>query len=263
MRAAADVAIRAGIAVVVLLIALIGGRIVPSFTRNWLVRENPGRLPVPFGRFDTLVVAIGAVALAAWVVRPDSRITGAALALAGLLHLVRLARWAGDRTARERLLLILHVGYFFVPLGFLLNAAAAFAYVPASAGVHAWMVGAAGIMTLAVMSRATLGHTGQQLTASWRHAGDLCRDHRRGAGAHLRGARTRLQRSAAACRRLFMGDRLHRIRDRVRTVARGSRSTHEAESRCLTARPAAASVRCRHFGQAGPDYPFDGGNPGA
>ncbi len=164
---AADIAIRAGIAVVVLLIALIGGRIVPSFTRNWLVRENPGRLPVPFGRFDTLVVAIGAVALAAWVVRPDSRITGAALALAGLLHLVRLARWAGDRTARERLLLILHVGYFFVPLGFLLNAAAAFAYVPASAGVHAWMVGAAGIMTLAVMSRATLGHTGQQLTASW------------------------------------------------------------------------------------------------
>jgi uncharacterized protein involved in response to NO len=166
-QGSADVAIRAGIAVVVLLIALIGGRIVPSFTRNWLVRENPGRLPVPFGRFDTLVVAIGALALAAWVVRPDSRITGVALALAGLLHLVRLGRWAGHRTARERLLLILHVGYFFVPLGFLLNAAAAFALLPAGAGIHAWMVGAAGIMTLAVMSRATLGHTGQQLNASW------------------------------------------------------------------------------------------------
>jgi uncharacterized protein involved in response to NO len=39
--------------------------------------------------------------------------------------------------------------------------------VPASAGIHAWMAGAAGIMTLAVMSRATLGHTGQQLTASF------------------------------------------------------------------------------------------------
>ncbi len=59
-RGTADIAIRAGIAVVVLLIALIGGRIIPSFTRNWLVRENPGRLPVPFGRFDTIVVAIGA-----------------------------------------------------------------------------------------------------------------------------------------------------------------------------------------------------------
>ncbi len=164
---AADISIRIGIAVVVLLIALIGGRIVPSFTRNWLVRENPGRLPVPFGRFDTIVVAIGALALVSWVVRPDSPFTGVVLAVAGVLHLVRLGRWAGDRAVRERLLLILHVGYFFVPLGFLLNAGTAFALLPAGAGIHAWMAGAAGIMTLAVMSRATLGHTGQQLTASY------------------------------------------------------------------------------------------------
>jgi uncharacterized protein involved in response to NO len=65
-----------------------------------------------------------------------------------------------------RLLLILHIGYLFVPLGFLLNAAAAFGSLPASAGIHAWIAGGAGIMTLAVMTRATLGHTGQELTAS-------------------------------------------------------------------------------------------------
>ena len=53
-----------------------------------------------------------------------------------------------------------------MPLGFLLNAASAFEWLPASAGIHAWMVGGAGTMTLAVMTRATLGHTGQQLTAS-------------------------------------------------------------------------------------------------
>ena len=163
---AADTGIRIGIAVVVLLISLIGGRIIPSFTRNWLVRENPGRLPAPFGRFDIIVVAIGALALVGWIVSSANRFTGAVLAVAGLLHLVRLARWAGDRTWRERLLLILHVGYAFVPLGFLLNAAAAFGLVAAGAGIHAWMAGAAGIMTLAVMTRATLGHTGQQLTAS-------------------------------------------------------------------------------------------------
>jgi uncharacterized protein involved in response to NO len=92
--------------------------------------------------------------------------TGYALALAGLMHLVRLGRWAGHRTARERLLLILHIGYAFVPLGFLLNACSAFGIVPTGAGVHAWMAGAAGVMTLAVMSRASLGHTGQPLTAS-------------------------------------------------------------------------------------------------
>jgi uncharacterized protein involved in response to NO len=163
---AADSGIRVGIAVVVLLISLIGGRIIPSFTRNWLVRENPGRLPAPFGRFDIIVVAIGALALMGWIVSPGSHFTGTTLAIAGVLHLVRLARWAGDRTWRERLLLILHIGYAFVPIGFLFNAASAFGLVVPSAGIHAWMAGAAGIMTLAVMSRATLGHTGQQLTAS-------------------------------------------------------------------------------------------------
>jgi len=165
-RGAADIGIRIGIAVVVLLISLIGGRIIPSFTRNWLVRENPGRLPVPFGKFDVMVVALSALALVCWAVDATSILAGAALAFTGLLHLVRLGRWAGDRTWRERLLLILHVGYAFVPLGFLLNAAAAFGLVQSGAGIHAWMAGAAGVMTLAVMSRATLGHTGQRLTAS-------------------------------------------------------------------------------------------------
>lgn len=162
----ADAGIRIGIAVVVLLISLIGGRIIPSFTRNWLVRENPGRLPVPFGRFDVIVVAISALALLCWAIDVDGRLSGAALALTGLLHLARLVRWAGDRTCRERLLLVLHVGYAFVPLGFLLSAASSFGLVQAGAGIHAWMAGAAGVMTLAVMSRASLGHTGQRLTAS-------------------------------------------------------------------------------------------------
>ena len=130
------------------------------------MRENPGRLPVPFARFDMLTVAASAIALLFWIVQPDGTGTGVALAVAGAMQTIRLARWAGDRTARERLLLILHIGYAFVPLGFLLGAAAAFGQVPAAAGIHAWMAGAAGVMTLAVMSRASLGHTGQPLTAS-------------------------------------------------------------------------------------------------
>jgi len=162
----ADYSIRIGIAVVVLLISLIGGRIIPSFTRNWLARENPGRLPLPFDRSDKITLAASALALLSWIVAPGHPIAGVLLGAAGLLQLVRLFRWAGDRTSRERLVLILHVGYFFVPLGFLFNAAAAFDIVPASAGIHAWMVGGAGIMTLAVMTRASLGHTGQELTAS-------------------------------------------------------------------------------------------------
>jgi uncharacterized protein involved in response to NO len=145
---------------------VIGGRIIPSFTRNWLARENPGRLPAPFARFDVAVIGLSAATLALWTAQPFGGITAAALAVTGALHIVRLARWAGDRTWRDRLVLILHIGYAFVPLGFLLASAAALAVVPADIGTHAWTVGAAGTMTLAVMTRASLGHTGRALTAS-------------------------------------------------------------------------------------------------
>lgn len=162
----AEYGARIGIAATVLLIVVIGGRIIPSFTRNWLARENPGRLPVPFARFDVAVILLSAATLALWTAQPVGRITAAALASVGALHIVRLARWAGDRTWRDRLVLVLHVGYAFVPLGFLLAGAAAAAMVPADTGTHAWMVGAAGTMTLAVMTRASLGHTGNALNAS-------------------------------------------------------------------------------------------------
>src|SRR5262249_54766664 len=92
----------------------------------------------------------------------------ALLLVAAALHAVRLTRWAGDRTAADRLVLVLHVAYAFVPLGFaLLGAAVLFPdAVPRSAGLHAWTSGAIGMMTLAVMTRATLGHTGRPLAAS-------------------------------------------------------------------------------------------------
>jgi uncharacterized protein involved in response to NO len=161
---AADISIRLGLAVTVMLITLIGGRIVPSFTRNWLARENPGRLPVPFGRFDAIVITASAVALLVWIALPQY--SGTALLVAGALQVVRLARWAGDRTAREPLVLILHAGYAFIPLGFLLTGLAALDLAPPAAGTHAWAGGAIGTMTLAVMTRASLGHTGRMLTAS-------------------------------------------------------------------------------------------------
>ncbi len=165
-RGTAEYGARIGIAAVVLLLVVIGGRIIPSFTRNWLVRENPGRLPAPIGRFDVASIGVTAATLALWIVQPVGRLTAAALSASAVLNIVRLGRWAGDRTCRDRLVLILHVGYVFVPLGFLLASAAALDIVVASAGVHAWMVGAAGAMTLAVMTRASLGHTGNALTAS-------------------------------------------------------------------------------------------------
>jgi uncharacterized protein involved in response to NO len=157
---------RLGIAATMMLIMLIGGRIIPSFTRNWLARENPGRLPAPFGRFDVVSMITAGAALLLWVAVPDHAVTGAALIAAGLLQTMRMARWAGERTLRDRLVLILHVAYAFVPLGFVLTGLASLGLLPAAGGIHAWTGGAMGVMTLAVMSRASLGHTGRALTAT-------------------------------------------------------------------------------------------------
>lgn len=163
---AAEYATRGGITVVITLIALIGGRIIPGFTRNWLAKRAPGPMPAPFGRFDIVTVAFSVIALLFWVVRPLDRTTGGLLLACGSLHLVRLLRWSGHRTLADRLVLILHVAYAFIPIGFVLAALSAFDVVAPGAGIHAWTGGAIGTMTLAVMSRATLGHTGQRLEAS-------------------------------------------------------------------------------------------------
>lgn len=156
---------KVGVAAAIMLITLIGGRIVPSFTRNWLARNQSKNLPAPFGKFDMIALASGFASLVAWVIAEDSRVTGCLLLLAGVLHLARLYRWRGYRTTRDPLVLILHVAYAFIPAGFILLAAAAFGLAPPTAGLHVWTVGAVGGMTLAVMTRATLGHTGRALKA--------------------------------------------------------------------------------------------------
>ncbi|QPC92955.1 NnrS family protein [Mesorhizobium sp. INR15] len=158
---------RLGMAAAIMLISLIGGRIIPSFTRNWLVRENPGRLPAPFDRFDIASLAISAVALGAWSFAPDNSVSGMLMAVAAICQTCRLSRWAGERTLRDPLVLVLHLAYAFVPVGLALVSASIFFpdAVPAAAGLHALGTGAVGAMTLAVMTRATLGHTGRALKA--------------------------------------------------------------------------------------------------
>ena len=81
---------RLAIAAAVTLIMIIGGRIIPSFTRNWLVRENPGRLPQPFGRLDTAIIILSGVALATWTLLPERLETGVLLSAAGLANGLRL-----------------------------------------------------------------------------------------------------------------------------------------------------------------------------
>jgi len=165
---AGDYGWRAAIALVIVMISMIGGRIIPSFTRNWLVKSGAvGALPTQPQKLDLVIIGSTALALLFWLAFPGERLTGAMLILASLAQALRLSRWGGRRTFSDPLVLILHVGYGWVPIGlFLLGLAVAGANVPQSAGVHALTAGAMTTMILAVMSRASLGHTGRELKAS-------------------------------------------------------------------------------------------------
>jgi uncharacterized protein involved in response to NO len=148
--------LRLGIATLLMLIALVGGRIVPSFTRNWLAKRGPRvALPAPESAFDRGALLVTLAALAAWVfsVAPWLAV------LAGIALAARLARWRGHATLREPLLFILHLGYAWLALGLILLG------LEVQAALHALTVGAIGTMTLAVMTRASLGHTGRVLAA--------------------------------------------------------------------------------------------------
>ena len=152
-----DPTCRLGIATLLMLIALVGGRIVPSFTRNWLAKQRAVRMPAPEGVLDRIALLITLVALGAWVLDVanwPAVIAGAALGL-------RLARWRGLATVREPLLVILHIGYAWLALGLVLIGLE----VQPQAALHALTAGAIGTMTLAVMTRASLGHTGRPLSA--------------------------------------------------------------------------------------------------
>jgi len=167
LMVARGIGYRLGIGVILVMVMLIGGRIIPTFTRNWLGKGGvePG-LPAPMQRFDLVAVLVGAATMLAWLVLPDAPATAWLLIGAGALHLARLLRWRGWRTAAEPLVLILHLAYLWVPIGMaLLGVGLLGTFVPPVSGVHALTAGAFATMTLAVMTRASLGHTGHMLHA--------------------------------------------------------------------------------------------------
>ena len=160
--------LRLAVAAIVGLIMVVGGRITPSFTSNWLTRQHSEKRPAPLGRFDIGSIALAAFALVAWIAVPNWYGTGVLLLLMAIAQAARLSRWAGAQTWREPILFVLHLGYAFVPLGALMLSLSILwpEVVPASGALHAWTTGAMGTMTLAVMTRATLGHTGRDVTST-------------------------------------------------------------------------------------------------
>lgn len=163
------------VALTLMLLMIVAGRIIPLFTSNWLMKNRPGgALPSTFGKFDMAVMLLSGAALVGWVglpllddvpwVRP---LIGWALFAAGVANVARQARWTPHRTFAEPLLAILHVAYVFVGVGFVLSGLGVLwdDYDFATGGLHAWTAGAIAVMMIAVMTRVSRGHTGRALTA--------------------------------------------------------------------------------------------------
>jgi uncharacterized protein involved in response to NO len=167
IEGAPDIAPRFAIAAYIGLIIVVGGRILPSFTRNWLAKMGRTVFPVPYNRFDIAAILLSVLALAAWVFAPENRVTATAAGIAAVVQAVRLYRWRGWTTAVEPIVAILHVAYLFVPLGFLAITAASLGAMDGPSAMHVLTIGTVTTMMLGVMTRATRGHTGRELTSSW------------------------------------------------------------------------------------------------
>jgi uncharacterized protein involved in response to NO len=168
-HAATDLAERMALVLIMVLLALIGGKITPGFTEDFFIQEGVSKQPAPFFWFDGLSVLVVGLAGLAWIINLGARVTGGAFVAAGVIHLIRLSRWYGWLTWREPLVLILHVGYGWLAMSFLILGGAMLGFgLHSEEAVHALTTGAVGVMTLAVMTRASLGHTGRI-----KHAGPL------------------------------------------------------------------------------------------
>ena len=164
---------RAALMLVCLLISLIGGRIIPAFTGNWLKQQQrqashkaPLSLPTPFGTADIAAVIATVLLALCWTLYPEAKVTAVIAVIASMLQIFRLARWRSLATLKEPMLLSLHIGYAWIGIGFLIMAISIFSStVPASTAIHALSVGAMAGLILSVAARAALGHTNRLLKA--------------------------------------------------------------------------------------------------
>lgn len=154
----------AGLILVTLLVAVIGGRVVPAFTRN----ATPGLAVRAGGQWRDRLALASLVAFGFFVLCPASPawLLAAFAAIGAVAHASRMWGWGARKTPGRPILWVLHLAYLFLPLGLALYAAEFLgAPVPPWVPLHVLAVGAVGLMTLGMMTRVSLGHTGRVIVA--------------------------------------------------------------------------------------------------
>jgi uncharacterized protein involved in response to NO len=155
-------ALYAELALILMVVCVITGRVVPMFTRN----VTPGLVIHVSRRFELSLLACTALALALWVLSAPAPVVLAASLAAAVLHAVRLWSWHPLVTRKRPILWILHASYAWLPVGFALLALAQLGWVPQTLAVHAFAVGVIGGLIIGMVTRTARGHTGRLLQAS-------------------------------------------------------------------------------------------------
>ena len=153
-------ALHAGLALVVMVLCVMAGRVVPAFTKA----ATPGMI-LPPPKLERWTMTLTALGLAGWVFAPTGLVTAAVLGLAAALHLRRQWAWQPWLTRGRPILWILHAGYAWIAVGLGLLALAQLGLVSESAGLHALTVGATSGLIIGMITRTARGHTGRSLQA--------------------------------------------------------------------------------------------------
>ena len=157
-------ALHVGIDIVLVLVTIIGGRIVPAFTTSAL--RLLGITDAVQNRAAVTALAVAAMVLVTLVdvFAPSTRLAGIVAGVASAIQVLRLLQWAGWRTLRQPIVWVLHLSYAWLPVGLALKAVALLdGSAFAAFWLHALTIGALTTMIMAVMTRASLGHTGRPL----------------------------------------------------------------------------------------------------
>lgn len=155
------VAVRAALWLVLMLVVVMAGRVVPSFTANALPGAG-ARLRPPL---DRAAIALSLAAFACDLIGIGGWVLAAIAFAAAALHAWRQAGWAPLATRGRPILWILHLSHAWIPVGFVLLALGALGVVPANAAIHAFGAGAVGGLIVGMITRTALGHTARPLAA--------------------------------------------------------------------------------------------------
>jgi uncharacterized protein involved in response to NO len=148
-----------GLYLIILLIVIMGGRVIPFFTERALLGVVIKRRPLIEWLAPLTVIAF----MLAEILFPNSEVAGALAGLAAIINGIRVVSWYSRRYWQVPLLWVLHLGYGWIVVGFLLKAAACFGLIAPQFTVHALTVGGIGVLTLGMMARVSLGHTARPL----------------------------------------------------------------------------------------------------